>query len=418
LSRRKAFFPTLANPSVKLLYIVTAPQAVPGLLRGRLRSMRESGFDVTVICSPGVEAEATARGEGVRFIAVAIDRGISPWRDLVALGRLWQLIRRLRPDICHVGTPKAGLLGGVAAFLARVPCRVYTLYGLRFETVSGWRRRLLVVLEKVACATAHRVLCVSESLRQAAISKRLAHPSKTLVLGAGSPNGVDAQQFAPTLARRNAALHKRRKLGIPETAPVIGFIGRLVRDKGVVELVEAYNQLRRSRPDLHLLLVGPYESLDALPRHTRQAIESDRRIIHAGFVSEPAIHYHIMDVLILPSHREGFPTVILEAGAAAKPVVAAAATGCVDAVLDGVTGCLTPVGDSEALSQAVARLLDAPDEAGSMGLAGQRRVVASFNQVSLWRATANLYWAMLAGLMPAAKADSAAIARGSSPHRT
>jgi glycosyltransferase involved in cell wall biosynthesis len=371
--------------------------------------MRESGFDVTVVCSPGAEAEDTACEEGVRFIAVPIDRGISPWRDLVALGRLWRLIRRLRPDICHVGTPKAGLLGGVAAFLARVPCRVYTLYGLRFETVHGWRRRLLAVFERLACSMAHRVVCVSETLRQAVISNRLAPAAKTVILASGSANGVDAEQFAPTLERRNAAVRRRRELGIPETAPVIGFVGRLVRDKGVVELVEAYNRLRRLRPDLYLLLVGPYESLDPLPQHTRQAIETDRQVIHAGFVSEPTVYYHIMDVLILPSHREGFPTVVLEAGSAAKPVVAADATGCLDAVLDGVTGYLTPVGNVEALSQAVARLLDHPDEARRMGLAGQQRAVAGFSQLSLWNFTLNLYRVMLV-----AEADGAALARGSS----
>jgi len=388
---------------------------VPGLLRGSLRFMRESGFDVTVICSPGMAAEATACEEGVRFIAVPIARGISPWRDLVALGRLWRLIRRLRPDICHVGTPKAGLLGGVAAFLARAPCRVYTLYGLRLETVHGWRRLLLAVLEKLACATAHRVICVSESLRQAVISNRLAHAAKTVILASGSANGVDAERFAPMLERRHVALQKRRELGISETAPVIGFVGRLARDKGVVELVEAYGQLRRSRPDLHLLLVGPYESLDPLPQETRQAIETDPQVIHAGLVSEPAVCYHIIDVLVLPSHREGFPTVILEAGAAGKPVVATAATGCLDAVVDGVTGCLTAVGDVEALSQAVARLLDDPDEARRKGLAGQQRAVADFSQAALWSAQLEIYRAMLAGAMLAGEGDDAALARGSSP---
>jgi glycosyltransferase involved in cell wall biosynthesis len=384
--------------------------------------MRELGFEVTVVCSPGAEAEATACEEGARFIAVPIARGISPWRDLVALSRLWRLIRRLRPNICHVGTPKAGLLGGVAAFLARAPCRIYTLYGLRFETMHGWRRWLLALLERLACATAHRVVCVGESLRQAVISNRLAHPAKTVVLASGSANSVDAEQFAPTLERRNAALRKRRELGIPETAPVVGFVGRLVRDKGVVELVKAYSQLRRLRPDLHLLLVGPFESLDALPQYTRQAIETDRQIVHTGVVSEPAVYYHVMDVLALPSHREGFPTVVLEAGAAAKPVVAAAATGCIDAVLDGVTGYLTPVGDVEALWQSVALLLDAPDGARSMGLVGQQRAVAGFNQASLWSATVHLYREMLglyrempAGVTLATEAGDAALARDSSP---
>jgi len=388
---------------------------VPGLLRGSLRFMRESGFDVTVICSPGMAAEATACEEGVRFIAVPIARGISPWRDLVALGRVWRLIRRLRPDICHVGTPKAGLLGGVAAFLARVPCRVYTLYGLRFETARGWRRRLLAVLEKLACATAHRVVCVSESLRQAVISNRLAHAAKTVILASGSANGVDAERFAPTRERRNAALRRRRELGIPETARVVGFVGRLVRDKGIVELAETYSLLRRSRPDLRLLLVGRYESLDPLPQKTRQAIETDPQVIRAGLVSEPAVYYHIIDVLVLPSHREGFPTVILEAGAAAKPVVATAATGCLDAVVDGVTGCLTPLGDVRALSRAVARLLDDPDEARRKGLAGQQRAVADFSQAALWSAQLQLYWAMLAGAMLAGDADDAAFTHGSSP---
>jgi glycosyltransferase involved in cell wall biosynthesis len=279
--------------------------------------------------------------------------------------------------------------------VAGVSCRVYTLYGLRLETMRGWRRGLLLLSEWLACGLAQRVVCVSTSLQQAAVRLGLLAADKAVVLGAGSVSGVDATLFAPTEERLAAARQVRERLGIPQGAPVIGFVGRVTADKGVSELVAAYQSLRDAYPDLRLLLLGPFEPIDPLPARVRQTIASDPRIVHHEFVENPTVFYHVMDLLVLPSHREGFPSVALEAAAAAKPIVATAATGTVDAVVDGVTGILTPVGDVPALARAVAWLLDHPEAAHELGRAGRERADRFFSPIPVWQATVDLYTAML-----------------------
>ena len=371
--------------------MVSSPLAVRVMLAGQLRFLRESGFDVTVVSSPGKDLREIAVTDEVASAATVIDRDIAPCRDLAASWRLWRLMRKLRPTIAHVGTPKAGLLGGLAAWLAGVPCRVYTLHGLRFETIAGPKRKLLILCEWVACALAHRVVCVSGSLRRRAIDLGLVGAEKAIVLASGSANGVDLSRFSPTPERLDSTNGKRHELGIPDGAPVVGFVGRLTRDKGIVELVEAYSELKTSVPTLRLLLVGCFEQGDPLPSCVRRAIEMDPQIVCTSFVEDTSIHYHVMDVLALPSYREGFPTVALEAAAAEKPVVAAAVTGTLDAVVNGSTGVLVPAGNWRALAKALASLLEDGARAAAMGHAGRERVEKEFSSVLVWSALLGCY---------------------------
>ena len=211
----------------------------------------------------------------------------------------------------------------------------------------------MLLTERVACLCAHRVICVSESMRQKAIDLGIVDARRTVVLASGSYAGVDTNRFAPTAEVLRRADQLRRQLRIPSEAPVVGFVGRLTRDKGIAELVEAYLKLRKRFPELRLLLVGDVEDADPLPPKTRHHIESESRIIHTGFVEDPVPYYHVMDVLAFPTHREGFGNAAIEANAAGKPVVAARATGVVDSVIDGVTGILVPVGDAGALAEAL-----------------------------------------------------------------
>ena len=393
--------------SMKIVHVVSSPLGVRVMLGGQLRFLRESGFEVTVVSSPGNDLREVAAADEVRSAAVVIDREIAPWRDLAALGRLWRLMRRVRPTIAHVGTPKAGLLGGLAAWLAGVPCRVYTLHGLRLETACGLKRRLLIACERVACALAHRVVCVSSSLRRRAIELGLVDSGKAIVLASGSANGVNLSRFYPTRKRLAAASETRRALGIPLRAPVVGFVGRLTRDKGIVELVEAYSELKRSFAELRLLLVGSFEQGDPLPPSVRRAIEEDPRIVCANFVEDTSIYYHMMNVLALPSYREGFPTVALEASAAEKPIVAAAVTGTLDAVVNGATGILVRVGSWKALTEALASVLEERTRAEAMGRAGRKRVEQEFSSVRVWSALLDCYRELLS-----ARKTSIFLARG------
>src|SRR5216684_6459813 len=292
-----------------------------GFLQGQPEYFQNSGFDVTVLRPEKRSGEwEVPRPDGVRVLEVPMEREISPVRDIRSICHLWGILRTLRPTVTNVGTPKAGLLGGFAAWLNRVPCRFYTLHGLRFETTKGLKRRILVYADRLACRFAHRVICVSQSVREKAIASGLTTWERTAVFGAGSCNGVDASRFAATPEMKQRAAELRRRLGIPEQAPVALFVGRLTCDKGIPELMQAFLRLDNQFPDLRLLLVGCFEDGDPLPFDVRRCLETTERVILAGAVNDTRAYYAIADVLVLPSHREGLPTVILEAQAAGKPV--------------------------------------------------------------------------------------------------
>jgi glycosyltransferase involved in cell wall biosynthesis len=380
----------------KALHAGTSPLSAQWFMRGQLRYLSEAGFDVTVVTAPGPGLDETRVREGVNAIGISMIRQIAPLQDLLSLWRMWRTLRCLGPDIINVGTPKAGLLGGIAAWLNRVPCRVYTLHGLRLETTSGLERRLLRLCERIACACAHRVISVSESLRQEAVAMGIVDAERIKVLASGSCNGVDIARFAPSRELLDRAALVRQELRIPPEAPVLGFVGRLTRDKGIAELAGAFDILRSSFPGLRLLLVGDFEDGDPVPVGLRHRIETERNIIRPGFVKDIEVYYQIMSVLALPTYREGFGNAILEAHAASKPVVATRATGVVDAVVNNVTGLLVPIGNSEALAEGCARLLRDPKLASAMGRAGRERVLHEFRQETVWDALLQEYLELLA----------------------
>jgi len=386
---------------VRVVDIVTASVSVR-FLEGRPEYFAGKGYEVTVVSSPGEELRKAER-EGVRTVAVEMAREISPLRDLVSLWGLVRVLRRLRPAITNVATPKAGLLGGVAAWLCGVPCRYYTLLGLRCETTTGLKREVLIAAERIACACAHRVICVSESMRQKAIELGLVEASRTVVLASGSYNGTEPERFAPTTEALRRGGQMREKLGIPANAPVVGFVGRLTKDKGINELVKAYSELRKEMAELRLLLVGEMEEGDPLTARTRWLLENEPGIVRTGFVDDPADYYHLLDVFAFPTYREGFGNVAVEANAAGKPVVAAGATGVVDAVVDGVTGLLVPVGDARALAGALKKVIENPGMAAALGSAGRERAVREFWRERLWEALEQQYAGMLERRAPSQK---------------
>ena len=377
-----------------IVHIVTASMTTR-LMRRQLGFLKAAGFDVTIVSSPGPELATVAEQEGVASAAAPMEREISALQDVKSFWLLRGLIRRLRPSLVNIGTAKAGLLGGIACWLSGVPVRIYTLHGIRLETTKGLKRRILVLAERVSCRCAHYVLCVSKSVRERALELGLAPADRLLVLGAGSFNGVDATRFAATPERVAQAAEIRRELGIPASAPVIGFVGRFTRDKGIVELVQAYQTVRSRFPEARLMLLGRFETGDPVPDSARSFIETDPGVLHVGYVPDPAAHYQAMDVLALPTYREGYPTVVLEASAAGKPVVATRATGAVDAVHDGVTGLLVPVADAQAFGEALMRVLSDRDMAARMGAAGRARVERDYTTERACRDLAALYRRLL-----------------------
>lgn len=372
-----------------LAFIVTVPLSLT-FLRGQVRRLREAGFHISVICSPGPQT-AEMEEEGAEVITVPMERELAPLKDLRSLWRLWRVLRRVRPDIVNVGTPKAGLLGGMAARLAGVPHRVYTLHGLRLETAKGFQKLLLTMTERLSCANVQHVRCVSNSLRQRVVDLGLASGKKAYVLGQGSANGVDCEYFRRTPERIETGRELRKKMGIPAEAPVIGFAGRLTRDKGINELYHAFARIKELFPELRLLLLGDFESGDPVDAAVHEGLEGDSRVVLAGTVVDVAPYYAVMDILALPSHREGLPTVSLEAQAASVPVVTTRVTGAAESVLDRVTGILVPAGDAEALASALRELLEHPEQRRSMGAAGAAWVGDRFRQEVVWQSLIDDY---------------------------
>jgi glycosyltransferase involved in cell wall biosynthesis len=317
-----------------------------------------------------------AAQEGVESLAIPMERGIAPLSDLVSLFRLVRALLRLRPDIAEFSTPKAGLLGSLAGLICRVPRRVYLLRGLRLETATGLKRWILHRTEQLAAACCHLVLCNSPSLRDQALALHLADEPKIRLLGSGSGNGVDVDRFQPGDSGQTAL---KSRLGIPSDAPVVGFVGRLTRDKGVAELVLAFDVLLKTMPTARLLLVGWYDqSEDALTPRLRARIDGHPNIVCTGFVADTAPYYRLMGIMVLPSHREGFPNVVLEAAASGVPVIATLATGSRDAVLPEVTGLLIPPGYPEAITEAMLELLKDPARRLRMGVAARKWVMERF----------------------------------------
>ena len=366
------------------MYVVTSPLTVT-LLRGQLRAMAEAGFEVSVVSAPGRELETVAAEDGVASFAVPMRRDISPLSDFTSLMALRKLMLERRPDIVNLSTPKAGLLGARAARMARVPATVYVLRGIRYETAKGLKRHILRRAERVACELADEVICVSESVRKRLEIEGILTPERSKVLGSGSSNGVDAARFAPTEERLARARQMRRELGIADNAPVIGYVGRLTLDKGIPELLDALQDVKRKISAVRLLIVGADQTGDPLPAAAIAQLKNDPSIVNVGHVPDAAPYYHLMDVVALPTHREGFPNVVLEAYAASKPVVATRATGVIDAVMEDGTGLLVPVGKSDALAEALVSLLLSPNTRRDMGEAGRRWVLRDFRPIRIWR---------------------------------
>ena len=375
----------------KLAYVTTHAISAENLMNGQLTFLRERGFDITVIAAPSESLDVVRDREQVATIPIPIEREISPVADARTLVKLCGILRRLRPDIVNAGTPKAGLLGMLAAKLTGVPVRIYTLRGLRLETTTGFKERLLSTTERIAASCAHQVICVGESLRQEFLRRKLVAAEKTIVLRNGSSNGVRAERFQYSTEQFAQIEQLRTSLGIPVDAPVLGFVGRLTRDKGIVDLHEAFTHLLQEFPHLRLVLVGEPEQGDPVPSDVWQTMQTHPQILRTGAVKDPSLYYGMFDLFAFPSYREGFPNVPMEAAAAGVPVVGYSATGTLDAVVDGVTGTLVTAQDSTALAAAAAEYLRNSFLRHQHGEAGRRRVLTDFRREDIWQSLADLY---------------------------
>lgn len=370
-----------ASRRLKLCRIVTVPQTFQTLLKEQLRCTVAHDIDLTLLCSPGPEFADVVRDIGASAAAtIPIARQPAPFADLRSLFKVARFLSRQRFDIVHSSTPKAGLLAAIAGKLARVPLRLHTYTGQPWVELTGLRRRIPRACDRLTATLTTHCFADSPSQREFLIAEGLVAARKISVIGPGSISGVDLGRFSRAVWGGETAQQTRRELGIPPEALVVVFVGRVTKDKGVVELMEAFGLLAKANPAAHLLIVGPFEpERDPLPAETLRQLKTDPRVHCAGFSTTPEKYLAAADIFCLPSYREGFGSVVIEAAAMELPAVVTRITGLVDTVVAGETGLVVPAKNAGELAQALATLAAAEPLRRTLGAAACRRVKEQFD---------------------------------------
>jgi glycosyltransferase involved in cell wall biosynthesis len=345
-----------------------------------IRQVQAQGYDVCVVSSPGPALERVGAEMGVRTRALPMTREISPLADLVALAHWLRVCLCERPALMISATPKASLLSLLAGRTTLVPRRLYCLIGLRLEGDRGLRRQLLTLMEKLTSWASTEVVANSPSLASRYAQLRLAPPRKLRETRPGSDHGVDTDHYSPCPPDLDLA----GTLGIDHAVPVVGLVGRLTHDKGVDTLIRAMGLLQADSLSCQLLVVGPQDEPDSAA-YLETLRSMGGHVVAVGAVEDIRPYFALMSVHVLPSLREGFPNVVLEASAMGLPTVATDATGAVDSVRHGETGLIVRATDPRGLADAVATLLGNPERASLYGTQARTWVVDDFQPPSVVR---------------------------------
>lgn len=362
-----------------------------GFIEGQAADLKQRGHDVLILSGPGPEISRLAHHEGAKLITLPFTRSFTPLRDLIHLIQILRILRKEKPDIVNAGNPKSGFLILFAAWLKRVPFRVFTLHGLVSDHRKGLVKSIVQFSEKASAFFAHQVVVVSHQLRAHAIQQGLIAASNSRVLGAGSCNGLKVDRFTKTPSLTEAAHVWRQENDLTSSHVVLGFVGRINVDKGIEVLLPALDQVWEMHPQVRLLLVGPIESGHGLSAHTLHRLYEDPRICYVGKQADMPLFYAAMDFLVLPSFREGLPYVLLEAASMGVPIIASEISGCTDLIKDGQSGLLFPPGQATALSARLEKALLDPQGAQQMAQVCQQNVRMQFNQDQIWDALYQLY---------------------------
>lgn len=341
----------------KLIRITTVPYSLGGLLRGQLNYMNQYYEVIGVSSSYDGYLDHVGDREHIRVIAVEMTRKITIFKDLLAVWKLYWIFRKEQPFMVHTHTPKAGTVGMMAAYLAGVPNRLHTIAGLPLMEATGFKRKILDAVEKLTYSCASRIYPNSYGLQQVILKNGYTTPKKLKVIGKGSSNGIDTSHFDPGRYSGGELVELRKSLSIKPEDFVYIFVGRLVRDKGINELVAAFDKLSKKHPNLKLLMLGFYEKeLDPLENETNNIIETNKDIIYAGSHEDVRPFMAMSDLLTFPSYREGFPNVVMEAGSMGLPSVVSDINGCNEIVVNGQNGVIVPVKSETALMGAMEEL--------------------------------------------------------------
>ena len=354
----------------KIIRTSTVSTSLNTFCRGTLRRLANT-YDVVAVSTPDDELREMAQREGIRVIGVPMRRPIAPLRDIVSLWRLIRVFRRERPTMVHSITPKAGLLSMIAAWICRVPVRLHTFTGLVFPTATGLKQRILMLTDRITCACATHIVPEGEGVKADLINYNITR-KPLQVLGYGNVRGVDMQHYSRTPEVMTAAQSISRS-----DVFTFVFVGRVVRDKGINELVEAFVRLHQAIPATRLILVGRFEdNLDPVSGKTKQAIERCDAIEAVGSQSDVRPWLAAADALVFPSYREGFPNVVIEAGALDLPSIVTDINGSREIIVHGQNGVIVPPRNAQALLQAMTQFVQNPQATQAMA-ANARKMIAS-----------------------------------------
>lgn len=366
----------------KLIIVTTVPISL-GFFKGQVQELKKK-FEVKVLSSPGTLLDEFCQEEKVVGFGVPIQREISIFKDIRSLFHLLVVFLREKPTVVHGNTPKGGLLSMFASWLLRVPTRIYYLHGLRYEGTKGKKRTLLMEMERFACFFATDVYAVSHGVKSTLERDNITRKPITVIHN-GSVNGLNTSYF-----QERDHNEFKNPVKLPSDAFVFGFVGRMVGDKGINELVEAFEQLKNHKA--YLLLVGPLESdLDPLKKETLERIRSNNKIVSTGGVSDVRPYLMMMNVFVFPSYREGFGISLMEALAMGLPVISSDITGCNEIVQHGENGLLIPSKGHNALLDTMSLLLENKRLFNKLKENARRSVVERYEQKKVWQKTLESY---------------------------
>jgi glycosyltransferase involved in cell wall biosynthesis len=379
---------------VRLVHVVSDAMSY-SFFKGQLAFMQEQGFDVIFVATPSKRLEEV-ENDGIPVFGIKMLRKISIVSDLVAVWEMFWFLKKVRPDIVHSHTPKGGLIGTIGAWLACVPIRIYHIRGLPFMGAVGVKQWVLKMTERISCACANQVLSVSHSIKDVAVLEKICKKSKIRVILNGSGNGVAAiSRFNPTLFSVSDRKDVRGRVNIPENATILGFVGRIVKDKGIYELLETFTRIYAKHNDVYLLIIGMLEDGDPISDTDRILMYEHPNIRFVGEQRDLPSWYQIIDIVVFPTYREGFPNVPLEAASMQIPIVASDIPGCRDAIVSNDTGILVPVKKIDSFVEATESYIKDKNLRLTHGKNARKRVLTQFDQHVLWEAYAHLYMELL-----------------------
>tara|TARA_R110002096_G_scaffold126257_1_gene272839 strand:- start:191 stop:1336 length:1146 start_codon:yes stop_codon:yes gene_type:complete len=375
----------------KLIRITTVPISLEKLLENQLRFMKDY-YDITAISSDKNRLNQFGLDQGINTYHINLTRKITPIKDTKAVIKLYKFLKKEKPFIVHTHTPKAGIVGMLASYLAKVPNRLHTVAGLPLLEAKGFKRKVLNIVEKLTYRCATKVYPNSFGLKDIIIEKKFVRKGKLKVIANGSSNGIDTSYFDPELFSWEERQILKSNLNIQKGDFVFIFVGRIVGDKGINELITAFDQLSNEKKKVKLLLVGPLEEeLDPLKRPTKEIIKMNKQIISVGFQKDVRPYFAISDVLVFPSYREGFPNVVLQAGAMNSPSIVSDINGCNEIIEENKNGFIIPVKDSDALYKAMIKVTKDTE----MKKISRQMITNRFEQKIVWEALLEEYKSLM-----------------------